>query len=476
MTTRVRFAPSPTGNLHIGGARTAIFNYLFAKATGGINILRIEDTDLERSTKESEDIVIENLKWLGIDFQEGPDNPGKLGPYRQSERFDLYKKYALKLVDEGKAFHCFCTNEELEAKKEIAMKENRAPHYDGTCKKLSKNEIQERLDKGEPAVIRFSAPKKAYSFKDLVRGDVEFPVDMVGDFVILRSNGLPVYNYCCVIDDWLMQITHVLRAEDHLPNTVRQLMIYEGLGQNHPVFGHVSLLVGEDRQKLSKRHGATSVQMYIDDSYMQEAMNNYLCQLGWSHPDEKDIFTMDELSKIFDLTRFTKAPSLYDMEKLNWVNGQHLRELSVDQLWNRAKPFISSNEFMSQNDVWQKEFLDLFKIKIDRFSEYNKHLDDLFRASNIENDGMNEIFSWESTLSMKGYLNLELDKLIAQNKIFAELSDFEFWINHLKSEMKIKGKNLFKGLRGVITGMDEGPDVKRLAMLTPLEIIKKRIG
>ena len=256
---RVRFAPSPTGQFHIGGVRTALYNFIYARATGGVFVLRIEDTDLERSNMESEKLHMEGMKWLGMDYDEGPDKPGEFGPYRQSERLEIYKKYADELITKGKAFYCFCTDEELLEKKEKAKAGGLNPNYDGTCRNLSHDEVSKRLQKGEKAAVRFKVPIKAFTFKDRVKGEVTFPENMVGDFIILRSNGLPVYNYCCVIDDYLMKITHVIRGDDHLANTLRQLMLYEAISVSPPEFAHVSLIVGHDRQKLSKRHGATSL-------------------------------------------------------------------------------------------------------------------------------------------------------------------------------------------------------------------------
>ena len=319
MSVRVRFAPSPTGYLHIGGARTAMYSYLYAKAMGGKFILRVEDTDLSRSKREYEDSQVDDLSWLGIEFDESPNKPGSFGPYRQSERFDTYKKYATELVEKGMAYPCFLTSEELEELTKKAEGEKIAPHaYHGKYRDLDPVEAKKRIDTGQEYIIRFKNPGKPWSFKDIVRGEVNFPHDMVGDFVILRSTGLPVYNFCCVIDDHLMEISHVIRAEEHLNNTVRQLMIYDAIGAKIPEFAHVSLLVGEDRQKLSKRHGATSVSQYRDQNYLPEALMNYLCLLGWSHPEEKDIFNINELGTIFDLKRFSKSPALYDIKKIKF--------------------------------------------------------------------------------------------------------------------------------------------------------------
>ena len=375
MTVRVRFAPSPTGYLHIGGARTAMYNYLYAKAMGGKYILRIEDTDTERSERKFEDSQIEDLKWLGITHDEGPDVGGDYGPYRQSERGHIYKSWAEKLLDRGHAYHCFCTEEELTAKKEIATTEKQAPHYDGKCRNLTKAEVTTRIAAGEEAVIRFKAPLKAYAFTDHVRGEVVFPEGMVGDFVIMRANGIPVYNYAVVVDDASMKITHVIRAEEHLPNTLRQLMLYEAFGETPPEFAHGSLLIGEDRQKLSKRHGATSVNLYKEMNYLPAALLNYLCLLGWSHPEEKDIFDIHTLGTIFNLDRFTKAPAIYDIKKLDFINGQHLRHLPIETILIEVGKILPiDHPFHKMEFDWKISCITILKDYINFFQEMTSHL------------------------------------------------------------------------------------------------------
>ncbi len=476
MSVRVRFAPSPTGYLHIGGLRTALYNYLFAKANNGEFILRIEDTDLERSKREYEELQIADLKWAGLSWAEGPDKPGDFGPYRQSERLDIYKRFAEQLIDEGKAYYCFCTDEDLEKQKEKAMAENRDPHYDGTHRDYPKDEALKRIANGEKAVVRFKVNQKPYTLHDEVRGSVEFPKNMVGDFVIIRSNGLPVYNFCCVVDDALMKITHVFRGEDHLNNTLRQLMIYEALGFELPKLGHVSLLIGADRQKLSKRHGATSVTQYREGNYLPEALNNYLCLLGWSHPDEKDVFTMEEIAPIFESKRFSKAPATYDIEKLKYINSSHIKLKSDEECLSEAIPwFKEGNPVLSQDKDWQLKFIHLFKEKIDFYTDLNHFGELVFTESFNENDEFKEVLSWESTSQMKAYLSSEIKRLTDEGKASPAVEDFEAWTNYLKKEMKIKGKQLFKGIRLVLTGATEGSDLKQLIPLTPCEVIARRI-
>jgi glutamyl-tRNA synthetase len=470
----VRFAPSPTGHLHIGGARTALYCHLIAKATDGQFILRIEDTDLKRSTKEYELKMIEDLKWCGLSYDEGPDCPGDVGPYRQSERLDLYKELAWKLVDQGHAYPCFLTDSELEELTNKAVEEKKSPHvYHDRYRDFDKSEARARVDGGDSYVIRFKNPRKKYVFTDIVRGEVTFPEDMVGDFVTIRSNGMPVYNFCCVVDDWKMNMTHVIRAEEHLNNTVRQLMIYEALGATPPQFAHCSLLVGEDRQKLSKRHGATSVVQYRDDRYLPQAMMNYLCLLGWSHPDEKDIFDMDEIVPIFDLKRFNKAPALYDIEKLKHFNGEHLKRLNATELTTYLTSDLSKDHaFYSLPSDKQQACLEFFKEKISLSTQLEEHLEVLFTKEAQANEELKEINTWETTTTLRNYIAGEVSK---ESGDFITVETFDAWTTHCKKELGVKGKPLFKGIRAVLTGMSEGPDLKVIIPLTPISILKDRL-
>lgn len=476
MTVRVRFAPSPTGYLHIGGARTAMYNQLFAKAMGGKYILRIEDTDLDRSDRKFEEAQIEDLKWLGITHDEGPDVGGEYGPYRQSERLHIYKEWAQKLIDKGHAFHCFCTEEELNAKKEAAEKQNLPPVYDGTCRKLSKEEAAKRVASGEQAVIRFHVQDKAYDFQDGVRGHVTFPQGMVGDFVIMRANGIPVYNFAVVVDDASMKITHVIRAEEHLNNTLRQLMLYEAFGVKPPEFSHVSLLIGEDRQKLSKRHGATSVRLYQEMNYLPMALLNYLCLLGWSHPDEKDVFNPHELGALFNLNRFTKASAIYDVNKLNYINGQHLRLMPLDQILIQSEKTIPMDHpFHKMDEEWKRQAVAVFKDKMNFFQDLAPLLDVLFTTTKSEDAEYLEALGWETTPKIREYLRGEIEIALSQGKKFVSAEQVAIWSDHIKGELKIKGKQLFMGMRAVLTHQAHGSELKLIIPLTPIEILEKRI-
>jgi len=330
---RVRFAPSPTGSLHIGGARTALFNWLFARKHDGVFVLRLEDTDLLRSSEESSAGIIDGLQWLGLNWDEGPETGGSYGPYRQSERLPVYRKYLEQLVADGQAYYCFCSNEELQQEKEAARNGKRDYKYSGRCRELTSEEVQQRLSQGLKPVIRIKAPDNGTCVvHDLIRGDVEFNYVLMDDFIIAKSDGWPTYNFAVVVDDASMDITHVIRAEEHLSNTPKQLLIYESLGLTPPLFAHVSMILAPDRSKLSKRHGATSVQEFREQGYLPEALVNYLALLGWSSGDDRDFWSLDELVAEFDLENISRSPAVYDIEKLTWMNGNYLGKADSERL------------------------------------------------------------------------------------------------------------------------------------------------
>lgn len=335
---RVRFAPSPTGTLHIGGARTALFNWLFARKSGGTLVLRVEDTDTSRSTQESAAGIVEGLQWLGLDWDEGPQKGGPYGPYRQSERLDIYLQYAKRLLDAGQAYYCFCSPEELEKEREQARMEKRDYRYSGKCCHLSREEAEKRLSNGEKAVLRFKVPTAGVTVvEDLIRGRVAFDNQLFDDFIVMKSDGWPTYNFAVVVDDSSMEISHVIRAEEHLSNTPKQLLIYEALGLEPPQFAHVSMILAPDRSKLSKRHGATSVQEFRDSGYLPEALVNYLALLGWSSGEDVDFWTVPELVERFSLDNVSRSPAIYDIEKLTWMNGHYLAQSPADQLLSLIK-------------------------------------------------------------------------------------------------------------------------------------------
>lgn len=340
MTVRVRFAPSPTGALHIGGARTALFNWLFARHNGGKFILRIEDTDRERSTLKANQAIFHGMEWLGLDWDEGPNIGGNYGPYFQTERLAIHQKYAKQLVDEGKAYYCFCTPEELDKKRKEAAARKEAPRYDGTCRKLSEEQIKKRLESGRKGVIRFRLPMTGDTIvEDLIRGKVKFQNGLLDDFVILKSDGFPTYNFACILDDHLMEITHVIRGDDHLSNTPRQILLYQAFGWKLPQFAHLPMILGKDKARLSKRHGATSVIDYSALGYLPEAMLNYIARLGWGYGDE-EIFSREKLIEMFTLEGVGKTPAIFDTDKLNWLNGKYIRNILPDRLIDLCEPLL----------------------------------------------------------------------------------------------------------------------------------------
>ena len=374
---RVRFAPSPTGYLHIGGARTALFNWLFARKMGGKLILRIEDTDIERLKEDSVSQILTSLKWLGINWDEGPEVGGDCGPYYQSERLDIYKEYADKLLEEGKAYYCFCSAADLEAQREKQRAAKQPFRYARTCRDLSAEEVQARIAAGEPYSVRVKIPVEGtITVHDLIHGDVTFNMDQFDDFVIVKSNGMPTYNFAVVVDDHLMGMTHVLRAEEHLSNTPKQLLIYEALGWEPPKFGHMPMILAPDRSKLSKRHGATSVEEFRSQGYLAEAIVNYLTLLGWGPGDERELFTLQETVELFELEQMSKKAAIYDTKKLTWMNGQYLSELPLEKILPEAKPFFIKDGLVTEewfndaaNEAYFEKLVDVVRVRVKTLQE-----------------------------------------------------------------------------------------------------------
>lgn len=374
---RVRFAPSPTGYLHIGGARTALFNWLFARKMGGKLILRIEDTDIERLKKDSVSQILTSLKWLGLNWDEGPEVGGNCGPYYQSERLDIYKKYAQQLINEGKAYYCFCSPADLEAQREKQRAAKQPFRYARTCRDISAEEAEKRIAAGESYSVRVKIPLEgSITVHDLIHGDVIFNMDQFDDFVIVKSNGIPTYNFAVCVDDHLMGITHVLRAEEHLPNTPKQLLIYEALGWQPPKFGHMSMILAMDRSKLSKRHGATSVEEFRSQGYLPDAIINYLTLLGWGPGDEREKFTLEETVKLFELNQMSKKAAIYDTKKLTWMNGQYLSELPLEKILPEAKHFFIKDGLVdekwfedSANEAYFAKLVDVVRVRVKTLQE-----------------------------------------------------------------------------------------------------------
>ncbi|KAG0605633.1 hypothetical protein M758_9G075200 [Ceratodon purpureus] len=461
---RVRFAPSPTGNLHVGGARTALFNYLYAKSVGGKFILRIEDTDLERSTKESEEAVIRDLQWLGLDWDEGPDKDGEYGPYRQSERTHVYKEYADKLLSSGHVYQCFCSDEELEAMREEAKAKNLPPRYTGKWGSASQAEIDAELEKGTPYTYRFRVPQEgSVTIHDLIRGEVTWKKDTLGDFVVLRSNGQPVYNFCVAVDDATMKISHVIRAEEHLPNTLRQALIYNALGFSMPQFGHVSLILAPDRSKLSKRHGATSVGQFREMGYLASAMVNYLALLGWNDGSEDEIFTVDQIIEKFSIDRVTKSGAIFDQTKLGWLNGQHLRLLPTEEVATMFKDQWIKAGLLTESipDSFVNVAVELVKNGTEVVAESEKYLLSILDyplnetlASSAVKEVVDDNIAEVANAILEAYDNGEL-----QAAIDGGHDTWSKWIKGMGKGFKRKGKRLFMPVRVLLTGAMQGPEV-----------------
>ncbi len=338
---RSRFAPSPTGLLHLGSARTALFAFLFARKNQGTFILRIEDTDKERSKKEYEQDIIEDLKWLGLDWDEGPDKDGPFGPYRQSERMEIYEKYLNRLLKENKAYYCFCPEQELEAQRQYQLSQGQPAVYSGQCRDLSEEQVKENLRQGKSAIIRFrNETGETVIFEDLIRGKIEFDPKLIGDFPIAKSINSPLWNFSVTVDDFEMKITHVIRGEEHISNTPKQAMLQKALGFNELRYGHLPMILAPDRSKLSKRHGSVPVRYYKQEGYLPETLVNFLVLLGWHPQEEKELFSLNGLAKEFSLERVQKSAAIFNQQRLDWFNGYYLRNLSLEKLTEQCLPFL----------------------------------------------------------------------------------------------------------------------------------------
>jgi len=354
MPVRVRFAPSPTGFLHIGSVRTALFNWLFARQHRGVFVLRIEDTDTERSKPEYEKDIIDNFKWLGLNWDEGPDKGGPFAPYRQSERKDNYKKYLEQLIAERKAYYCFCSKEQLEIDRQTMLSQGLPPKYIGRCQNLSKEEVETKRSAGEASVIRFLVPDSEVSFNDLVRGKVKFDSSLMGDIIIAKSINEPLYNFAAIVDDELMQITHIIRAEEHLSNTPKQILLQQALGFRELKYAHIPLILNPDRSKMSKRYLESSVSDYRAQGYLPEAIINFLTLLGWHPKDDKEIFGMEEIVKEFDIKRVQKAGAIFNIEKLDWINSQKIRQMPNSEIAVLLEPFLKEKNITASKEFVEK--------------------------------------------------------------------------------------------------------------------------
>lgn len=457
---RVRYAPSPTGHLHIGNARTALFNYLFAKHYKGDFILRIEDTDLERNVEGGEESQLKYLHWLGIVPDESPVNPNpKYAPYRQMERLETYQQYAQKLIEAGHAYKCYCSEEELESdyehQKSLGVV---ATQYNRRCLTgRTKNELDALEEAKTPFTIRVRVPEKeTYTFNDMIRGEVTFESKDIGDWVLIKANGIPTYNFAVVIDDHLMEITHVFRGEEHLSNTPKQMMIYQMLGLQAPLFGHMTLIVNEQRKKLSKRDNSILqfMSQYEEMGYLPEAMFNFMCLLGWSPIGEEEIFSHQALIDQFSEERLSKSPSMFDPVKLKWINNRYIKALSFEQFKALTLPFLAKNYDLGlKNEEWVDTLLHLFQEQCS-FGQEIVQLTAMFFEEDfaLENDEAKAIFDLPTT-------QLVSQAFVEHRPQQWSIEAIKESINKVKNSTGIKGKPLFMGLRVVASGKVHGPDL-----------------
>ena len=460
---RVRFAPSPTGSLHVGGARTALFNWLFvqrARRAGGEAsfILRVEDTDVERSTAESEQAILEDLRWLGLDWDEGIDAGGDRGPYRQSERLHIYRAHAVELLSSGHAYYCFCPREQLELDRYAALRAGEPPKYVGRCRNIPADQARGRVRTGKPAAIRLRVPEgRELVFDDVVRGAVNFSVDVIGDPVLMRSNGMPAYNFAVVIDDALMEITHVVRGEDHISNTPRQLLLYEAFGWKPPTFAHVSLVLGSDHGPLSKRHGATSVGEFRARGYLPEALANYLALLGWSPGDGEELLPIDELARRFRLEDVGRSAGVFDVEKLAWVNRHYLKLAAPDRLARLSIPYLQREGWVSDLSAAGLAFLIRAVApavaSVDRLEELPARLHFLFDYSASRSLGDGTILA--EAEGARAVIVAVAEEL-AHSAPLVDRETFRAMVARLRERTGQKGKSLLHPIRLALTGEGEG--------------------
>lgn len=474
---KVRFAPSPTGPFHIGGARSALFNWLVARHADGTFLVRIEDTDLKRSTKESEENIKESLKWLGMNWDEGIDVGGPHGPYRQTERLDLYKKEVQRLLDEGKAYYCYCSAEELEKSRKAQLDAGKTPIYDEHCRHLTEEEKANYEAEGRKPVVRLKVRKDGvFAFDDMVRGHVEFQAAGVGDFIIMKSDGIPVYNFAVVIDDAFMEVTHVIRAEEHLSNTPRQLAIYEALGYKPPKFGHISLILGEDHKKMSKRHGATSVTEYRNMGYLPEAVVNYLALLGWTPKGEQEIFTEEELIKQFSMKRVSSNDAVFDINKLNWINFQYMKKLDADQLYDLIVPFLVKAGYVDtavseEKKDWLKKVIWFMKDHIYFAGQAAEELRFFF-------EDMPTLTDEDVLAIMKAETSGKLLRAFIEDLKALETFDqvaIKKCFNACMKAQGIKGKAAYEPTRIALTGVTQGPGMFEMMELFGREKTMNRL-
>ena len=455
---RVRFAPSPTGSLHVGSARTALYNFLYARHNKGTMVLRIEDTDLKRSTTEHDTSIINDLAWLGLRADEGPDVGGLFGPYRQSERAHLYEAAVQKLLADGIAYPCFCPQELLDEKKEQQLARGQMPKYDRTCCGLSKDEIDSRLAAGEEAAVRFSVPEGDVTFVDLIHGPITFSSDVIGDFIIKRTDGGYSYNFAVVVDDAGMEITDVIRGEDHITNTARQMMLFDALSKPAPRYGHHSLILAPDGSKLSKRHGATSIGDFKGLGYLSAAIVNYLALLSWHPADEREKFTLAELVEEFELDRVSKSPAIFDIQKLNWLNGVYIRELTPEELFLEIAPYLADFR-MAFAPVQREVVAEAVQANLVVLSDAPRFADVFVDEADPATCQGAPALMAPGTPKLFALAKEHFERMPAEFLPTQEARELLRGLVEAAKEQGIKGKAVYHPLRVALSGREEGPEL-----------------
>ncbi len=470
---RVRIAPSPSGNLHIGTARTALFNYLFAKKEGGKFILRIEDTDAERTKQEYIDNIFDSLKALGLNWDEGPDVGGEYGPYTQSERFDIYPKYAQILLDKGYAYECWCTNEELEQEKEEAVKNHKAYVYSRKCLNITPEQREQYIKEGRKPSIRFKVEHKELIFNDMVKGELKFDTSLIGDFVIMKSNGTPTYNFAVVIDDMLMKISHIIRGEDHISNTPKQILIYEALGAKVPEFGHLGMILAPDRSKLSKRHGATAVSDFVKEGYLTDALINFVALLGWAPSDSVEIKTVDEIAKDFRIKEISSSNSIFEYDKLNWMNGQYIKKMDISKLTDMIIPFLSDYDLSELSREKLEKMVEITREPLTTLKDIQKDVPYFF-GEDVPLDEVKELLTTELS---KNVLNKFME--LAQKWDFTNEQELHDDLQKLRDDFKAnfgyKPKETMWAIRAAVTGRTRGADMVGILTILGKDKVLRRI-
>ncbi len=474
---RTRFAPSPTGNLHVGGAHTALFAWLFARHEGGKFILRIEDTDEVRSTEESLAAIYNGLEWLGVDWDEGPDVGGPFAPYVQSERLDIYTEQINRLLDSGRAYRCFCTPEELDERREIMRARGIPPRYDGRCAHLPDDQVESLLAEGRPYCVRFRVEETGSTvIRDIVRGEVSFENALLGDFVIRKTSGYPTYHMAVVVDDYLMQISHVIRAEEHLANTPSHVQLMDALGFERPLYAHLPLILGPDKTKLSKRHGAINLLDYREQGFLPEAMRNFLAIIGWSAGAEQEILDMDELIAKFTLEGVSKSSGVFDLEKAVWLNGEYLKAIDAERLTEILLPLLREKGLFEDDPTdarmaWLIAVVDLMKERTRLLTDFITWGSYFFTDEFIYDNKARK--KWLSREDVPDRLDMLAERL-ADVQVW-DVDAIEAAIRGLAEELGVGAGQIIHPCRSAVTGQTIGPSLFHLLELLPQETVVARL-